>query len=165
MLLLFLGLISILSLTSNKDKNLKCDVISIITRTKDGQPAVKLVFQYEWSNMPIRLSRDMFNIRWSDGWDVQSISIKLNDIDRSDMLQNELNKSKNGIVLQLNSNKNLFSREFCQGEIILTPKNHVRLFNDTYSEASVQYIHKNLFKKIVKSDAVGWENRMVLFKD
>lgn len=163
-LLLILGLFIGLATINNKKENLKCNMFSVTTQSKEGKPAIKLVFQYEWSKTPMRLSTDIFTIDWNKGWKIDNLSININGNDVTDRFNTNLNNRQNDLVLRLNSNANFLSKEIFKGEVVLVPDDASKIDNKFYSASSIQYVHKGLFNKIIESDSTGWENKALLLE-
>ncbi|MFT9497820.1 hypothetical protein, partial [Anaerosolibacter sp.] len=143
-LFIIAGLIFGVTTLNSKEENLQCDITTITTKTKRGEPAILLMFEYKWSKMPIRLSPDTLWIGWSEGWRVEDFSININNEDVTGKFYNDFDeKSKNDLFLEIDSNENFLSEESFKGEILLVPENISKINGTVYSEAKMQYIHKN----------------------
>lgn len=163
-LLLILGLFIGLTTINNKEENLRCDILSITTQSEEGKPAIKLVFEYEWSKMPMRLSADILKIDWDKAWKINDFSININGNDVTDRFNINFNDIQNNLVLRLNSNANFLSKETFKGEVVLVPEDTSEIDSEFCSASSIQYVHKGLFNKIIEADSVGWENKTLLSK-
>jgi hypothetical protein len=157
-IIVFIGLTTV----NNKDNNLKCDIAAIKTNSKEGKPAVVLVFDYKWSKMPMRLSPDTLKIGFPEGWRIEDYSITINGKDVTDKFNDDFADRKSDLTLHFNSNSNFLSEENFRGKIVLVPEDSLAIDSKFYSAASLKYIHKSLFNTIAEGDSVGWENKSLL---
>lgn len=164
-LLVISGLFLVLTMLNNKDENLKCNIAAATTSSMEGKQAILLIFDYKWVKTPIRLTKDTLEINFSEGWSIEDFSININGNDVTDKFNNCFKFRGNDLVFNLNSNSNFLAEENFEGKVLLVPDDTSAINNKFYSSANLQYIHKNLFEKIIKADSVGWENKKLLSKN
>jgi hypothetical protein len=101
-------------------------------------------------------------IGFSEGWRIDDFSVNIDGKDVADKFYNDLNYRGNDLVFKLDSNSNFLTGETFNGKVVLVPEDTSTIDSKFYSIANLQYIHKSMFKRIIKSGSVAWENKILL---
>jgi hypothetical protein len=159
-LAVFMGLAAV----NSRPESLDCSIASITTQPVNGKTEVKIVYEYRWSKIPLRINEDTFKIGWAEGWQIENFTIKINEKDMKNKFYNDFNNKSNQVTIKLDSNANFLHEEICKGEItlVMLQEDEDRLSRLHYSEANLQYTHNGLFSRVMKASAVTWENKNTL---